>query len=153
ASLTGRARERISAIGIADLIFVHFHPQHFQIEQLMRQASLWEKTSDERRRQFGLTTENCAGTIKRIMDDAIRQGDLKLRDMTEVEAILGLRALSLGSHLLAQQKQLMKEIGVEKPDRVLVLQQQAYLDGLGWKPLSTEWDYAATYDRIFKEIF
>jgi AcrR family transcriptional regulator len=153
ATLTGRPRERISAITIADLVFVHVHPQHFQIEQLMRQASLWEKTSDERRKQFGLNTEGCVGTVSRIVNDAISQGDLKLSSMNLTEAILGLRALSLGSHLLAQQPQLMKEIGIEKPARALVLQQMAYLDGLGWKPLSTEWDYKATYDRIFKDIF
>lgn len=153
ASLTGRARERMTAIGIADLVFVHFHPQHFQIEQLMRQASLWEKTSEDRRRQFGLTTEHCAETVTRITNDAIQQGDLVLSNMSVKEVLFGLRALSLGSHLLALQPKLMKEMGIEKPVHLLVLQQRAYLDGVGWKPLSKDWDYEETYKRIFKEIF
>jgi len=27
------------------------------------------------------------------------------------------------------------------------------LDGLGWKPLSTEWNYSETKKRFFQEIF
>ncbi len=27
------------------------------------------------------------------------------------------------------------------------------LDGLGWKPLSTEWDYKETRKRFFREVF
>ena len=28
-----------------------------------------------------------------------------------------------------------------------------YLDGFGWRPLSTEWDYPATLERVRKEVF
>jgi hypothetical protein len=30
---------------------------------------------------------------------------------------------------------------------------QAFLDGLGWRPLSTEWDYEATAQRVLSEVF
>ena len=29
----------------------------------------------------------------------------------------------------------------------------AFLDGLGWRPLSSEWDYRRTLQRVYTEVF
>ena len=37
--------------------------------------------------------------------------------------------------------------------KALVRNQHILLDGYGWKPFSTEWDYEATQKRILDEVF
>jgi hypothetical protein len=70
-----------------------------------------------------------------------------------VEVIFGLWAMSIGAYALARSKTLLKDIGIEKPLQVLFADRALFLDGVGWKPLSTSWDYAATLQRALKELF
>ena len=120
----------------------------------MRSSSLWEKTSQARRRAFGLTTERCTSVMTQIVTSAVSDGDLELKDgQSAIDICFGLWAMSLGSHMLAGAPQMLVEIGLKDVDGALRQNQDTLLDGLGWKPLFTKWDYAKTYDRIFKEIF
>jgi hypothetical protein len=43
--------------------------------------------------------------------------------------------------------------GVGDPRVVLRRMGGRLLDGLGWRPLSSEWDYRATMARIYAEVF
>src|SRR5438128_2388566 len=62
-------------------------------------------------------------------------------------------AITMGSHIMARNRQLAAMAGIDDPVTVVRQNQDLVLDGLGWKPLSAEWDYAATDQRIKKEIF
>ncbi len=48
---------------------------------------------------------------------------------------------------------LLAQTGIDSPFLALRDNIQVLLDGFGWKPLSTEWDYVATERRIIQEVF
>ena len=48
---------------------------------------------------------------------------------------------------------MLKEFQINDPIKVLLNGIHILLDGFEWHPLRSEWDYSATYQRIFTEIF
>ena len=48
---------------------------------------------------------------------------------------------------------LLEKLQIGDPFNSYLGNVQILLDGFGWKPLRTEWDYAATLRRIATEIF
>jgi len=45
------------------------------------------------------------------------------------------------------------EVGIVDPRTVMRKVGSRLLDSVGWRPLSTEWDYRATMKRIYRELF
>ena len=78
AEFVGRSRERISAIGVAAELFVRLYPQHFFVEQIIRSASIWEKTTEKRRSLMRSCEHRCMGIVSGIIRDGIGHGDLEL---------------------------------------------------------------------------
>jgi hypothetical protein len=44
-------------------------------------------------------------------------------------------------------------LGIEEARDALYSNYHALLDGLGWRPLTREWDYQKTFERIRREVF
>ena len=44
-------------------------------------------------------------------------------------------------------------LGIQDPMKALKISMHAVLDGFGWRPFSSEWDYHKTSERVKKEIF
>jgi hypothetical protein len=87
-----------------------------------------------------------------VARDAIDRGDLVLRSgLTREDVLLGLSLLNRG---------VFERLAVPLPGRSLgdprvVMRKLGgqFLDGIGWRPLSTEWDYRQTMRRIYGELF
>ncbi len=47
----------------------------------------------------------------------------------------------------------LRELEVASPLITTRENMQALLDGFGWRPFRSEWDYAGTYRRIVQEVF
>ena len=47
----------------------------------------------------------------------------------------------------------LSQMGVTNTTGAVDLSLALLLDGYGWKPLSTEWDYKATRERVYRDIF
>jgi AcrR family transcriptional regulator len=152
-TLSGRPREKAFALGVADLVFLHHHPVHFQIEPLVKQTSIWERGSAKRQQEFDLNIKICLDILRRLMEDGAKHGDLDLSKIKPEAVTFGLWSMSYGAYSLARSQALLKTIGLEKPLRTLIHDRSLFLDGVGWKPLSTSWDYNATLDRVFKDLF
>ena len=45
-------RERMFAIGVADLVFVKRNPEHFRLKQYVLTEAVWDATSPERRKDY-----------------------------------------------------------------------------------------------------
>jgi len=71
AEFVGRSRERISAIGVAAELFVRLYPHHFFVEQIIRSASIWEKTTEKRRSLMQSCEHRCMGIVSGIIRDGI----------------------------------------------------------------------------------
>jgi len=153
ARFKGRTRERVRAIGFTCAYFAQQHPDYFNVEMMLKSASFWEKASAERRQTHGAHGARCFQSLNNIVLDAIRCGDLP-SDVQQPEAVsLSLIAMTMGSHCVSVEPELLKIAAVEDAVKLLRKNQDIVCDGWGWKPLFKNFDYAATDKRIRKEIF
>jgi hypothetical protein len=61
--------------------------------------------------------------------------------------------MAVGSHIMARGQHAALLAGIDNPLKIMCQNVDLVTDGLGWKPLSTEHDFAAVDRRIKKEIF
>lgn len=154
AAWQGSPRERMAAVGAAAAEFVRLHPLYFAVDQLVRSASIWEKTSDQRR-QFMLHCEtNCMAILGQIVRDAVGNGDLILGEgLTKETVIFGLWSMNFGAYSIITSSETLDQIGLPEPETALWHNQSLLLDGYGWRPLSTEWDYLAIFHQAKEQLF
>ena len=156
ATFQGRARERMSAVGQADGLFVRLFPQHFEIETILTTNSLREKTSEARRTALEACDFRCLSTVTGIVRDAVASGDLELSGPEEGgQLAFGLWSMAFGAHLLEADPNvdMAQKMGLSDAQAALNANFHRFLDGFSWKPLSTEWDYDETARRIRDEVF
>ncbi|RIK82637.1 MAG: TetR family transcriptional regulator [Planctomycetota bacterium] len=154
ASYPSRPRERIAAVGVGVELFVRLYPHHFKLEQVLRLSSVWEKTSPERRQFMHHCESQCVGCVSGIVRDAIAQGDLTLPEgVTPEQLVFGLWSMSFGAQTILASSTSLVDIGIGDPHRALAQNQARLLDGYGWRPLSSEFDYEALSERIAREYF
>jgi AcrR family transcriptional regulator len=149
----GLTRERARAIGFACCQFVVSHPDYFHVELMLKSSSFWEKASPERQRAHGMQSGRCFRAMSGIVLSAIEAGDLPRGPIPPEQIAFGMAAVTMGSHIMSQVPELCLFAGIEDPVTVVRQNQDAMLDGFGWKPLRADYDYAATDQRIRREIF
>lgn len=155
AAWTGRPRERMLAVGVAEELFVRLHPHHFQSEQIIKMASLHERASQDRLDELRRQEASCFSTVLGIVNTGVESGDLALPSHTHAaEVVMALWTLNFGFYTLLQvEGDMLAEQGITDPYTTLRRSCHALLDGFGWQPLSSEWDYQASYSRILSEVF
>ena len=154
AAFHGRTRERMLAIGYAADLFVQRYPDHFKVEQIIRSSSIWEKTSEQRRVVLRACEQRCVGIVVRVVTDAIACGDLKLpEEMTPQDLVFGLWSQSYGAYSIITTSDSLTELGIREPISALQCNIRMLLDGVGWRPLSSETDQNAVLNRIKVEVF
>ena len=150
----GGSRQRMAAIGAACEAFFEQMPHYFAVEQIIRAASIWEKTSQERQEVMRGCERRCMAIVGGIARDAVAQGDLVVtEEVTPEEAVFSLWSISLGAQTIASSSDTLSEIGIRDPMQALRQGQLQILDGYGWQPLSTEFDYLAHMDQVKLELF
>lgn len=154
ASLPGLARERLAGIGAASELFVRLYPDHFGVEQLIRSASIWEKTSEKRRQLMHGSESRCMGIVAGIVRDAMAHGHLELPpELTPEDLVFGLWSQTFGAYSIIATSDRLEEHGVRDPYRAVIRNINMTLDGYHWTPLSTDHDYLELMDRILNEVF
>jgi len=150
----GPHRVRLATVGAAAEAFVEQFPYHFKVEQIVRAASIWEKTSPERRDLMETCERRCMGTVVEIVHQAVASGDLTLpAGFRPEEIVFGMWSIYLGTQIILHSSHALAEIGIEDPIASLRNNQSKMLDGYGWRPLSDEFDYPAHMDRVKAERF
>ena len=155
AHFEGRPRERMLAISVAEELFVRLRPYHFQAEQVIKLASLHERASPERLAELRREEGNCFRMVVSVLLQAIECGDIVLAQHTHpADIVFSLWALNFGCFtILHTERGLLAEHGITTPYTTVRKNCHILLDGYQWKPLSTEWDYEASYRRILSEVF
>ncbi len=154
ASTSGRPRQRLSAIGVAAELFVRLHPDHFAVEQLIRSASIWDKTSEKRRRAMHLAESQCMAIVAGIVRDGIAHGDLTLPDQFSPEdLVFCLWSVTFGAYSIIATSDGLEAHGVLDPWYAVRLNINRTLDGFQWEPLSTEFDYLAQFEQLIHDVF
>ena len=151
-TFTGTTRERARCIGFACCHFMLAHPDFFRLEMALKDPSFWEKASSKRREEHGMEGARLVRAMLTVVMAALEIGDLP-RNSQPGDIVFGIAAVTMGSHLMAQLADFRMLTGVSDPVRIVRFNQDVYLDGLGWKSLSSDYDYSKTDERIRREIF
>ena len=89
-----------------------------------------------------------------IVRDAIAQGDLVLPANHSAEDIIyNFWLLGEGGKAAPHTWLPPEELGIESPFATLIKTGSILGDGYGWRPLSSEHDYEATIERVWREVF
>lgn len=149
-------RERIFAIGVADMIFVRRNPQYFRIAQYVLCEVVWASASQQRRQAFLDANQPIADMVQSIVDDAVSRGDLRRQDMAPMEFCVGMWALVVGTHNLVHADGVLSDFNVPEPYELMCRHLQSMLDGWQWKPLAGDAGPQAVnrlIRRIIDEVF
>ena len=144
-------RERMFAIGVADMIFVRRHPEHFRLAQYVLTEVVWGAASPERRQTLLEANQPLGENVHGIVRDAVARGDLELNGLTPEEVCVGLWSLAIGMHNLVHAEGMLQDFNVREPYRLMCRHIQTQLNGLGWLPLFDATD-AAALDALIKRI-
>jgi AcrR family transcriptional regulator len=155
ATFEGRPRERFMALGMADELFGQLYPHHYRSELIIKMADLEERASFERREAIHLLENGCLARVTTIVEDAVAQGDLTLDPpMTPNEIVYAAFVYVIGMQTTTLNfRPILQDLGIADPMASFRRNMHALLDGFGWRPLLTEWDYDLTMTRIAREVF
>ena len=155
ANVSAAPRLRLSAIGVASELFVRLYPDHFGVEQLIRSASIWEKTSEKRRQSMHFAENRCMGIVAGIVRDAVACHHLVLpEDLTPEDLVFGLWSQTFGAYsIIATGGDELEQLGVADPYRAVHQAISRTLDGYLWSPLSSEFDYLNLFEEQMAEVF
>jgi hypothetical protein len=97
----------------------------------------------------------CFQALVGVVRGAVDEGDLELpKNVQPADIVLGLWGLNYGIYTIMHTDQkLLTDHGLVTPFETVRESCNRMLDGYGWRPLSTEWDYEQTYRRVLREIF
>ncbi|MEM9444879.1 MAG: TetR/AcrR family transcriptional regulator [Verrucomicrobiota bacterium] len=148
----GRARERMTGVGMADSILVKLVPHSFALNQFVQTPSVWERTSDKMRDLAKEMMCKVGEPPQTILRDAVSSGDLP-KNVVPHSVMAGLICLAKGTHLMSQAElvpcgELQKIAPQDLPKNY-----DYFLDGVGWGPSSKVWDYTGTRRRLRDEVF
>jgi AcrR family transcriptional regulator len=131
ASYKGITRDRLTAIGAANELFVRRFPDHFSVEQLLRSHSIWDKTSEKSRSTMLMCESRCIETVSGVMRDAIACGDLEMpAGIAPEEFIFGLWSMSLGAYSIISTSRTLPDIGITNPHYAVRRNMSLMVDGL-----------------------
>jgi AcrR family transcriptional regulator len=155
AGYQGHSRERFTAIGVADELFARLHPHYFRSELIIKMADLEDRASAERLDAIKGLECRCMGSVLAIIDEAVAAEDLVLPNPTTPgDVAFAVFTLAVGTQsTLLNFKPLLQDMGISSPLLSFRENCQVLVDGFGWKPLRSEWDYAGTFRRISREVF
>lgn len=147
----GRTREKMLAIGeVEDILFERDLP----IEMFVASTALRAKTSLQRQEQLKVMDVRAVSMGASIIREATADGDLTLpAPMRPEEMLFSLWAIRWGAANIIRSDTPIDHAGIQHPEASVLYALGAMLDGFGWRPLSTEFDYRKTRERVYKELF
>jgi AcrR family transcriptional regulator len=153
AQFDGRSRERIRAIGFACCHFANVYPDYYNVEMMLKSLSFWEKADEARQHQYTMEGSRCFRTIHRLVTDGLQEGDLPPGKLPSEQIVFAIASTAIGSHIMSRNRPALVMAGIDDPLQALCNNVNLLLDGLDWKPLSSELDYRTVDRRIKAEIF
>ncbi len=154
AMFSGKSRERVIALAEAYELFVRLYPHHFKTELLILNESIRAKGSMELRRQLEACEQQSMSIVSGVVRDGLAQNDFEgVPKISPEEIVFGIWTGAFGAYVLMGSDAPLTRLGIEDPMKALKVSMHAVLDGFGWRPFSSEWDYQKTSERVKKEIF
>lgn len=151
------SRDRMFAVGVADIVFVRRHPDYFRIAQYSLCEIAWQAASIERRQAFLDANHPLVNVVVGIVADARRAGDLDDSQVqTAQELGVGLWSVCAGYRAFTYAEGVLENFAIRDPYPLMCRHLEALLDGFRWRPVSTTPGSAeldALVARIRREVF
>ena len=154
AKFTGRPRERIVALSEADELFFRLNTQHYRGLQLVRVATQLTQSVRPREELRRTCESNVVRLLSEIVHDAVAVGDLSLpASHRPDELAFTIWALAFGVRALMDTAVAMSQLRIERGSDTLHRSADLLFDSVLWRPLSHQWDYEHTRQRVRTECF
>jgi AcrR family transcriptional regulator len=149
----GRSREKARAIGFACCHFAKEYPDYYSVQMMLTSHSFWEKADDVRQHQYGMQASRTFRAMQRVVSEALQSGDIPKTKLSAEQIVFCIAATAVGSHIMTRNTPTAMMAGIDDPNDAVCQNLSVLWDGLGWKPLAGEHDYAAVDRRIKRDIF
>ncbi|MBI4766520.1 MAG: TetR/AcrR family transcriptional regulator [Deltaproteobacteria bacterium] len=152
-AVTFQARPREKLYGFNALNFGVLHPYFREMLDLHINRLSFQSGGTRQKELFkngNRELEIHAGVVR----EAIEKGDLILPKGTdEYQILFSLMSTTFGGYVMRESDSPVMKKWFDRIRFRDGIFGEIILDGLGWKPLSTEWDYKETRKRFFREVF
>ena len=149
---SGRPRERLMAIGATSAILF---PRQLVAKLLATSPAVRQaRTPQDQREELRLLIMRGVCSDMGIVREAVVCGDLVPPEGMDYRGVFfGLWSAQWGAMSFMSSDIPLRQMGFENPESDILGSLLAMMDGFGWRPLSTEWDYTKTLRRIAAEAF
>lgn len=150
AQFRGNARERLTAVG---LFTARTYPEHLRILSILHPNSVRQRASKRIRDAVERSERRPLQVITGIVRDAIAEGNLVLPPgQTPAHVTYAIFCLSFGGYTQVSRDNVAYLAGFAGIKPAVRMAMTVLLDGFGWRPLSSDYDYAATVARVKDEL-
>jgi len=145
----GRPRERMVAIGEAAEHFARLYPENIRVLHIIGAEAVLEKVPEAQRSRLKTYDEHVFSLMAALIDEAIQHGDLVLPPRGTVRDIcFALWALVDGGASAVLGGLPLSALGISDSFGAIARGCHYLMDGIGWKPLSTELNYSQVGKKI-----
>lgn len=153
-TMNGNSREKCLALFYAQWLYSKLHVTGSLCVLMVKTPAVLERASAGRISIQQELEQEITILVDGIIEQAIASGDIKQDNRLDVANIcFALWSLSFGSNALLSAAQETNAVARLRMSEALLFNSNILLDGLGWSPSSTCWDYQATWHRIGQEVF
>lgn len=144
----GSGREKALAIHYCYQLYSRIHPTLFQVVLTGKAPGVREKTSESRIYQLDELEQKINAFSDSMFHQAFKAGEIQRDDLGVETLTFANWAMSFGSLALASSASDATAVSRLDHEFLLLNNINLLLDGIGWQPLSSDWDYAASWQRI-----
>ena len=150
----GCSREKTVAVHYAYQLYARLEPTMFMAVLSSKAPGVREKTSIERTQIIDTLEFEINNFSDAMFRNAVADGSLDLPSHLSIETLTFSNwAMSFGTNALASNATEAKAVNRLDPNTLLLQNISILLDGMNWQPLSKDWNYQKTWQRVETEIF
>lgn len=145
----GTPRERMMAVGEALRVYSARYSDNMRIVATISDEAIAKRVSDAQQARMRELDADMFRTLLEIIREATDKGDITFPEGLRGESLcFALWTMIDGCAAAMRGSAPLEEIGIADPIGDLLPSTHRLLDGYGWRPLLSEWDYEASMERI-----
>lgn len=150
----GNAREKLLALCFAYRLHALLHPTLFYCVLTSKTPAVAERASQERLDTQFVLEQQLAEVCNQLFVLAMEDGDLQGREEAEFAQLsFAAWAMAFGSTALMLAASTAQLVQALEEEKTLMFNMNLMLDGMQWLPLSSEFDYWDSWQRVGMEVF
>ncbi len=144
----GNLREKALAVHYSYQLYSRIHPTLFQVVLISKSPGVRDKTSEKRLESMDLLEYQINGFSDSMLMHALQQGAIKNPNVNVESASFANWAMSFGTLALANSAAEATAVSRLDQEDILLNNVNLLMDGMGWHPLSGDWNYSDSWKRI-----